>query len=91
MVGGLTFCPWCGKEGQNEGTVANHLWHTHYLLGLICVCCLHYFMTSAKAMCQHAHLCKPMTSSDDEDEMDEEDYEDNDNGDKDNEFMFEED
>ena len=20
---GLTFCPWCGKEGQNEGTVAN--------------------------------------------------------------------
>ena len=22
---GLTFCPWCGKEGQNEGTVVNHL------------------------------------------------------------------
>ena len=20
-----SFCPWCGKEGQNEGTVANHL------------------------------------------------------------------
>ena len=22
---GLSFCPWCGKEGQNEGTVVNHL------------------------------------------------------------------
>ena len=23
--GGITHCPWCGKEGQNEGTMANHL------------------------------------------------------------------
>ena len=23
--GGVTYCPWCGKEGQNEGTVVNHL------------------------------------------------------------------
>ena len=22
---GMTFCPWCGKEGQNEGTIINHL------------------------------------------------------------------
>ena len=22
---GMTFCPWCGKEGQNEGTIVNHL------------------------------------------------------------------
>ena len=22
---GITHCPWCGKEGQNEGTVVNHL------------------------------------------------------------------
>ena len=22
---GLTFCLWCGKEGQNYGTVVNHL------------------------------------------------------------------
>ena len=21
----VTFCPWCGKEGQNEGTTVNHL------------------------------------------------------------------
>ena len=22
---GMTQCPWCGKEGQNEGTFINHL------------------------------------------------------------------
>ena len=21
----ITYCPWCRKEGQNEGTVVNHL------------------------------------------------------------------
>ena len=26
----LSYCPWCGKVGQNEGTVVNHLWTTHY-------------------------------------------------------------
>ena len=30
---GLTYCPWCGKEGQNEGTVVNHLRTTHYRAG----------------------------------------------------------
>ena len=38
--GGLSFCPWCGKEGQNEGTVENHLQTTHYHLGLICSHCM---------------------------------------------------
>ena len=33
---GLTHCPWCGKEGQNEGTIVNYLWTVHYMLGLIC-------------------------------------------------------
>ena len=23
--GGATYCPWCGKEGQNEGTMVSHL------------------------------------------------------------------
>ena len=23
--GGITHCPWCGKEGQNKGTMVNHL------------------------------------------------------------------
>ena len=26
---GLSFCPWCEKEGQNEGTVANNLRTSH--------------------------------------------------------------
>ena len=26
---GLTHCPWCGKEDQNEGTVVNHLQTGH--------------------------------------------------------------
>ena len=33
---GVTHCLWCGKEGQNEGTIVNHLWTTHYKLGLVC-------------------------------------------------------
>ena len=33
---GVTYCPWCGKEGQNEGTMVNHLWMVHYRLGLVC-------------------------------------------------------
>ena len=32
----VTHCPWCGKEGQNEGTVVNHLQMVHYRLGLLC-------------------------------------------------------
>ena len=30
---GYTYCPWCEKEGQNEGTMVNHLRTTHYRLG----------------------------------------------------------
>ena len=31
-----TYCPWCRKDGQNEGTIVNHLRTVHYKLGLIC-------------------------------------------------------
>ena len=55
---GLTFCLWCGKEGQNKGTVANHLQMIHYHLGLICSQCIKYFTTSADAMQCHSQLCK---------------------------------
>ena len=34
-----TYCPWCGKDGQNEGTFVNHLRTVHYKLGLICDQC----------------------------------------------------
>ena len=33
---GFIYCPWCGKEGQNVGTVVNHLRTTHYRLGHCC-------------------------------------------------------
>ena len=36
---GVTYCPWCGKEGQKEGTVVNHLQTVHYRLGLVCNKC----------------------------------------------------
>ena len=55
---GLSFCPWCGKEGQNEGTVVNHLCTRHYHLGLICERCLLYFMTSLDTMQHHAQGCQ---------------------------------
>ena len=34
-----TYCPWCSKDGQNEGTIVNHLRTVHYKLGLICDQC----------------------------------------------------
>ena len=37
--GSVTYCPWCRKEGQNKGTVVNHLWTIHYRLGLVCNRC----------------------------------------------------
>ena len=36
---GYTYCPWCGKDGQNEGTIVNHLRTVHYKLGLVCNQC----------------------------------------------------
>ena len=57
--GGLSCCPWCRKEGQNEGMVVNHLRTSHYHLGLICSCCMEYFTMSTDAMHQHSQLCKP--------------------------------
>ena len=88
---GLT-CLWCGKEGQNEGMVVNHLQTMHYHLGLICTCCLNYFTMSADAMWWHAQLCKSTVASDNNiREESPPDYEEDDNGDDDFEFAFKED
>ena len=79
---GLTFCPWCGKEGQNEGTVVNHLQTMHYHLGLICTHCLDYSMTSTDAMHWHTQLCRSMAAGNDDDrEESPPEYEENENGD----------
>ena len=52
---GITHCPWCGKEGQNEGTMVNHLWMVHYRLGLVCNRCHDYPSTDG----QHSLLPHP--------------------------------
>ena len=49
----LTFCPWCRKEEQNEGTIVNHLWMTHYKLGLVCGTCFHCPSVTSKAIQHH--------------------------------------
>ena len=50
---GLTHCPWCGKEGQNEGTIVNHLQTVHYKLGLICEKCFSCLPITSEAICYH--------------------------------------
>ena len=63
--GGLSFCPWCGKEGHNEGTVVNYLCTGHYHLGLVCERCLWYFTTSSNMMQCHVQGCQPTHAHDD--------------------------
>ena len=52
---GYTYCPWCGKEGQNEGTVVNHLRTTHYRLGLVCDQCFGCPTVTLDTLHQHGH------------------------------------
>ena len=55
---GVTHCPWCGKEGQKEGTMVNHLWTMHYRLGLVCNRCHDCPSTMSDTLCQHGkHDC----------------------------------
>ena len=55
---GYTYCPWCGKDGQNEGTVINHLRMVHYKLGLICNQCFGCPTVMSDTLCQHGcHTC----------------------------------
>ena len=50
---GITHCTWCGKEGQNEGTVVNHLQMVHYRLGLVCNKCHNCPSTTSDNLCCH--------------------------------------
>ena len=52
----VTHCPWCGKEGQNKGTVINHLQMTHYKLGLVCEKCLPCPSVTSEAIWLHDQL-----------------------------------
>ena len=51
---GITYCPSCGKEGQNEGTMVNHLWTVHYWLGLMCDRCHNCPSIMADYLCCHS-------------------------------------
>ena len=54
----FTYCPWCGKEGHNGGTVVNHLRTTHYKLGLVCDKCYGCpTITSDTLHCHGCHNC----------------------------------
>ena len=52
---GYTYCPWCGKEGQNEGTVINHLRTTHCRLGLMCNWCFGCPTVMSDSLHWHGH------------------------------------
>ena len=53
---GYTYCLWCRKSGQNEGTIINHLRTTHYKLGLICDRCFGCPTTMSDTLCRHGHI-----------------------------------
>ena len=62
---GLTLCPWCGKEGQNKGTVVNHLQTVHYRLSLVCNKCYDYLSTSSDTLhCHSWQNCPPSGEGD---------------------------
>ena len=50
---GYTYCPWCGKSGQNEWTIVNHLRTIHYKLGLICDQCFGCPTTTSDTLCRN--------------------------------------
>ena len=53
---GFTYCPWCGKRGQNEGTIVNHLRMAHCKLGLICDKCFGCPTTMLDTLHRHGHV-----------------------------------
>ena len=60
----VTYYPGCRKEGQNKGTVVNHLQTTHYRLGLVCDRCFGCPSTTSDTL--HCHgwhdCCQPEKS-----------------------------
>ena len=49
----MTHCPWCGREGQNKGTMVNHLQMVHYRLVLVCNKCNDCPSTSSDTLHHH--------------------------------------
>ena len=53
---GFTYCLWCGKDGQNKGTIVNHLRMVQYKLGLVCDLCFGCPTMTADTLHQHRHI-----------------------------------
>ena len=60
----MTFYPWCRKEGQNEEIAVNHLWTTHYKLGLVYEKCFHCPSITLEAIWHHGQSCKQLREED---------------------------
>ena len=57
---GVTHYPCCRKEGQNEGTIINHLRMVHYKLGLVCERCFYCLSIMLEAIwCIGWKNCQP--------------------------------
>ena len=57
---GLSLCPWCRKEGQNEGTTLNLLCTGHYCFRLACKRCLQHLkpvLTECSVICWVVSPC----------------------------------
>ena len=65
---GLSYCPWYRKEGQNKGTVINHLQTMHYQLGLVCSRCLCFPATTSEVMWHQGQGYKQPGESDGKEE-----------------------
>ena len=56
--GGIPYCPWYRKVGQNKGTVVNHLQTVHYRLSLVCSRCHDCPSTTSDTLhCHSQHDC----------------------------------
>ena len=86
--GNPSYCSWCGKEGQNEGTVVNHLRTVHYYLGLICALCQDFFTMSSDTLRWHTSSYESLPM-DDKDWQEEEESK-GDNVDEDDGYQLEE-
>ena len=62
---GVIHCLWCGKEGQIERNIINHLQRTHYKLGLVCKKCFCCLLVTSEAIWHHGHKnCQPYIDGD---------------------------
>ena len=62
--GGHSYCPWCAKEGQNEGTIINHSEQYTITWAWYVPFCMDFFAMSVDTMRKHMPFCKAMAPMD---------------------------